>query len=325
MIGSINDGYEWLTPQKLKTMKDSDISTKEEKYQYPIMILNSVEYLECLHNPYLNKIVLFVKAFSGKYSYVGCYSLDATSLTHTLYECTDPSGSSDEETEFLNFYYRPPLIKSSIISDTTKSWIHGSEDIITSGFTYENATPSPGAADRYTRVIGPDGTQSNVTYSGNIDTISVTLLPDGTYMLLYDASKGVQALYSTNQGDSWFISDTVFAKNAKNGVVVGENLFYITSSGIKVKASFFQDFMSDKGIMQKKAEGNSNNNLEVEEQDKWDNMAEYQVSTGAIESQRLSGYISPENYYRVFCYDENNRLKCYGSENGYAWGVVDNF
>jgi len=319
VIGSQNDAYEWTTPQKFKNLQNQNNALVDEnKYQYPVMVLNSVEYLACLYNESSYKLVIFVKAFSGNSTYVGCFSISIMSLTHKLYKCTSDDLLS------LDFFYRPPLMKTSFIEDDTKSWINGASDVVDCEYDYEKSSKGQ-VPDTYIRIIGPADTKSVITADGDFSIISAFILPDGTYVLLYDSQLGVKVLYSACQGGTWIASDTILARGAKNAIVVGDCLIYITSDGIRAKRVYSQDFMSNASIMLKKAEGKSSESLEIGEQDKWDMMTEYTISTGAIESQRLSGYLSSDNQYRIFCYDENNRLKCYGSDNSVTWNVQDNF
>ena len=320
IIGSPNDSHFWGTPTAMKYGEvNSSGIVNENQYQYPIMLLNSVDYLSSIYNPISSSLSIFVNAESNGSKYVGCFTVAISSLINNIGLCADENYNASSPSESpLKFYYRPQLLDKSFISDTSKSWIDSSSDIITSSFDYAKVKkPSP--QDSYVRVLGTGDTNSQISRNGDFSMISTSVLPDGTYMLLYNDITGVKAIFSTSQGQFWIDSNIIMARNANSGVALGDCLFYITSDGIMVKQTPVTYFLSAM-----KKEGNQASTQEKQIQELFDTATTTLIS-GAIDIQRLSGYITSENYYRLFYYDQNDRLNCIGSSNGRVWGAIDNF
>ena len=81
MLGSFNDSYFWGTPFKAK------IGDPSYHFVYPMLLLNSVEYLGCLYSSLSEYITVFLRAFSGSTSYLGAIRISTKSLAHTIYKC----------------------------------------------------------------------------------------------------------------------------------------------------------------------------------------------------------------------------------------------
>ncbi len=341
MISTINKGALWGTPNRRKDVvkhavsesggTSASISSLSESineysktYQYPIMFLNSVDYLSCIYNEVTQCLHIFVKAFSKNDSYIGCFTMSTVFLAHTLFAAYDKNyNASSPSKSFLKFYYRPPLMNDDFVNDKDKSWINKNSDLMF-GVAPPSETPWPPISDTYVRILGPNSTKSQVKSLGAETIIFTAKLPDGTYIMLYDQDTGICALYSNNQGKTWFSSPTVLVKNGRAGIIVGDYLFYIGDEGLMVKYTVINDFINNKLIAQG-TEGNAAANVEILEQKRWDSMKEVLLISGTVDYQRLSGYVTPENYYRIFFYDENHRLKCVGSSNMAAWETLDNF
>lgn len=317
MIGSFNDTYFWGTPYKIKNGSDDD-----NKFQYPIMMLNSVEYVGCIYNSRVNTICIFVRAFRGNTSYLGCFKVALSTLTHLLYECEDKNYTpATASSSSLGFLFRPPLISDSVIANPNTSWIHGSTDIIKDFYSFDSSTENV-IGDNYINVISSIG---QVKYGDEFGIISTNILPDGTYVVFYDTNSGVRAVYSPDQGNTWVTSYLIYSRQGRCGLMVGDRFFYITSSGIEVKFVYMADFYDDKEISMKRAEGIDVTTIEINKQTYIDTLTTLPIGSGVIEYQRLSGYISPEGITKIFFYDTNGRLKCMESSDSRTWIVADNF
>jgi len=307
-IGSNNDAHLWGPPSAVKENLDL-------LQNHPVMLLNAVEYVGCIHDPISDKISIFVRAYFENYAYIGCLSINPKSLIHDVVMCNSNSG--------FNFYYRPPLLTKDFILDKNKSWINNDNDYIKTLFEY-NPKESSYSKDQYLRVVGTvNGSQ--VRQSGNLGIISTNLLADNSYMLLYDTDTGLRGCFSNDQGVTWCNSNLIYARDGKGGCIVDRYLFYITDFGIKVKKFDYFDFSAARTIAIENIEGNSSNLREENIQNDFDQKSSILIGSGKIEYQRLSGYITNDNIIKVFFYDNNGRLKGMESNDGSVWTVCDNF
>ena len=72
-------------------------------------------------------------------------------------------------------------------------------------------------------------------------------------------------------------------------------------------------------------EGEDVEKLEEDTQETFDSHGTVQLGSGPIDVQRLSGYVTSDGIYKIFFYDENNKLKCMESNDAFVWKVADNF
>ena len=319
-IGSRDDAYFWGTPTKT-TIKGAN----EDVFQYPNMLLNSVDYLGYIYNRISDTISIFVRAFYSSYSYVGCFKMSCSTLSHALYESKDPNyNTSTPEKYPLKFFYRPPILDSSFISDKTKSWIHSDSDVINSSFVM-SASNKALVQDSYVRVLGSSVANCQVKTTEDFGIISTSIMPDGSYVLWYDSSAGIKAVFSQDQGDTWVGSDLAWADQGRCGVLVGKFLLYISSDGILSKSLNSIDLSDAKSISLAKAAGNLTVSVEVNKQNYFNSIKPVLIGSGKLDYQRLSGYVTPSGIVRVFFYDSNNRLKAMETSDGFTWTVIDNF
>jgi len=308
ILGSHNEGYLWGPPSLLK----SNVNVGRMYYDAPIMLINDVDYVGCIYDSLSNKISVFVRAYSGDYAYIGCLSVNINSFLHNVIGC---------QYNDFSFYYRPPILTDSFIYDKNLSWITNSNDVIDVDFSYNSASQYPYVPDNYIRILGTvSGCQ--VIQSGDFGIVSTSLLKDNTYIMLYDSEQGIRAIYSSDQGMTWYMSRFIYARNGRGGVLVGQYLFYIAEDGVRVKKFDDSDFLDNKTIS---LEGNSNGNVEQNRQSYIDLIPSTLVGSGKIDYQRISGYVTNSNIIKIFFYDNNGRIKGFESSDGDLWKVCDNF
>jgi hypothetical protein len=143
-------------------------------------------------------------------------------------------------------------------------------------------------------------------------------LPNGTYVVLYDSELGTKALFSTSAGYNWITANIIYARLGRSAILLGDLLFYISSNGMEVKHTNITDFYYA-------AAGIRDITVEIELQRIIDAEPVTLIGSGAIELQRLSGYITPEGITKIFFYDNSNLLKCMESKDSYTWTVANNF
>jgi len=310
IIGGYDEDYTWCSPM-------THGENSNNKNQNALMVLNGVDYMSSIYNPLNNSISLFVKAYSNKVSYIGCLIISLINLKKTNYLCVPISPSS------RNFLWRPPSLPDEFISNSDRSWTD-SANIIDDGYSYK-ADEENGTEDIYVRVMGSGLTKSKVVIADDPGIISTHILPDGTYVLLYDSNAGIRAIYSNDCGLTWYKSDLVYAKNSRSACLVGKYLFYITTSGIEIKLTNYYDFYRGLSIAMEKKAGNNINNFEQSTQELLDNLDHVLIGSGKIEFQRLSGYITYDGTIKIFYYDNNSLLRCMESKDSLKWSMADNF
>jgi len=222
----------------------------------------------------------------------------------------------------LKFKWKLPLFDDYFLVDQTKSWTDKS-NIIDDNYSF-NSREGGVIPDQFARVMGPLTTQSQIVNSKEFGIISVSILQDGTYIVFYDTEWGVQALFSNDNGSSWRSNNIIFSKFGKNAILLDRYLFYIGTDGIEFKRTNIMDYYiaRDISLMQ---EGISKTSKEIDLQRVLDAEPHILIGSGTVESQRLSGYITPEGLIKIFFYDQNNLLKCIESSDTYKWYVANNF
>jgi hypothetical protein len=313
IIGTYDDTYSWSAP--LVNRMDDTPQVK----QYPIMLMNSVDYLSCLFDHRKSNLNIFARCFQDGEPYIGCFSLSIIDVLNNLMLCS-PVGTSASDTP-LSFSYRHPAFIDNFINDKTKFW---TQSIINSGFSYTPDTMGT-LSDRFVRVMGSGQTGSQVTNQNEPGIVSTHLLPDGTQILLYDGEGGVKAIFSNDSGWTWMDCQIIYGKDARSGFLLGQYLFYITSSGIEMRLTSYVDFYQGRDLLIQKNAGKDITDLEIELQSNVDKDEHFLIGSGVIEPQRLSGYITHNRLMKIFFYDQNNLLKCMESKDIYKWEVANNF
>ena len=310
ILGTFNDTFVWKCPHSA--------NLNDNKYNYPIMVMNAVDYLGTIYNYLNNTLAIFARCYNQyNKSYVGCYVFSISNIIHdNIYECT----SVDTNSQDPNFLWRPPLIEDSKINDKNYFWTQ-SQQIIDDGFSYD-PEESKFANDNFYRAVGSG---CSFVYTGEVGIPSFSIIQDGSYMMLYDTDVGVKAVYSNDCGSTWAGSDVVYAKNANSAVVIGHNLFYITEAGIAIKKLQEADYSSDRTIAYMNKEGKTTEEIEIKIQKQFDETKHYLIGSGVISSQRLSGYISHEGITKIFFYNSDGLLMAMESNDTDKWKVSDNF
>jgi len=311
ILGTYDDSYTWASPE---------IKQIDETNQYPLMLLNSVDYLACIYNPRNETLALFVRcsdSSSGQdRSYLGCYIVSIFNFQSKIFECTPITESK------INFRWRPPCLPDSISNSASQSWTD-SDNLINDNYSFD---PSAEGAlqDVFVRVMGSVATRSQVANAKEFGVISTAILPDGTYVVFYDSENGVKTLCSADNGISWGYSNVVFARQGRSAILLDRYLFYIGAEGIEFKRTQITDYQQIRNISHMPA-GNSKVAAELELQSTLDAEQHALIGSGVIEIQRLSGYITPEGIIKVFFYDQKNLLKCMESKDTYKWNTANNF
>jgi hypothetical protein len=179
--------------------------------------------------------------------------------------------------------------------------------------------------DKFVRVMGGGATNSQVKNPNEFGIISTSMMPDGSYVVFYDSDLGVKAIFSNDNGINWHTSSLIFARFSRNGLLIGNNFFYISSANeIILKYTEITDFYDARNISLMLA-GEDRVAAELNLQRILDEKDYIAIGSGPVEPQRLSGYISPEGTIKLFFYDQNNLIKCMESLDSYEWKVTNNF
>jgi hypothetical protein len=320
MIGTNNDSLEWKTPFAPK-----DNLTPEITYQYPLMILNGVDFLASVYNRINETMTVFAKCYDeSNRSFIGCLIFNLTTLLYKNFKCTDKNynPSSPEQTS-LSFLYRVPLLAVDFFTDSNKRWT-SYNNILPTEWGYVPAIDKV-PADSFVRIIGGTGTSSQISYDGDIGIISTHMLENGTIIMFYDIISGIKAAFSSDGGEHWFSPNIIYAREASSAFLMGWYLYYITTDGIRMKKTDPYDFYSGNEIAVKKAAGIDVSFEELNIQSKLDKEETLLIGSGVINSQRLSGYVSPSGIIKLFFYNDKGLLKSMESTNTFTWNVTDNF
>jgi len=315
-IGSPDDDFYWGTPLKKRFYS----SGKFGDGQYPIMLMNNAEYHSSIYNPLNDTIMIFVRVLSNGGVHIGGYSIDVRNLLGNLF-LVEPK----DET-FLPFLWRPPLIEDVFLRDFDKSWLSENGTLNTEvQDDYSYTSESKLLPDGYVRVLGPKESGSQVVFGGEMDLISTSIMPDGTYLLIYDSVSGIKMVFSDNNGRTWTGCDTVVSREGHGGVLVDHYLMYITEEGIEIKYTDWSDIYQLRTLSQQKQAGIDTTSLEESMQNRYDRMDQDLIGSGIINYQRLSGYVTPEGIIKVFYYGDMNEMVCMDTSNARSWKIADNF
>lgn len=314
IIGTSDDSFLWGSPIVDRIDDANNLN------RYPLMILNSVDYLACIYNPLNETLSLFcrceTKASGQNRTYLGCLIKSIVNLLHESFYCESyPLTDSSP----FSFRWSPPLLPDSFIDNESKSWTDKG-NLINDGYSFDPEKDNS-TQDNFIRVMGSIATGSQVQNPDEFGIISTYMLPDGTYIVFYDSAMGIKALFSSSSGYNWRTTHAIYARSGKSALLVNTLLFYISSEGIEVKHTNITDFYLAKDI----AAGIVNISAEIDLQETLDEEDVSLIGSGTIELQRLSGYITPEGITKIFFYDNRSLLKCMESSDSYSWTVTNNF
>lgn len=306
VTGTWDENFYWGAPNA----KDWN---KNANYQYPVMVLNGVEYLTSLYNPMNNTISFFFKG-SDEYKnfFVGCLTISVLTFLHETYLATDCK--PEEKTAQLNFLWRPVLAEPPSDKKWSQQDIVGAPNYLKKEDVEKKKIPK----DIYDRILGGEGTNSQVTSSEEINIASAHMLPDGTYLLFYDYTGGIKVLFSADSGRTWRKSNVNIAKGGFSAILVDRFLFYLTAEGIEIKQTSYADFYELR-------EGAGQANKEQTIQERFDSIRHFLIGTSLLPVQKFSGYITSEGIIKIFYYDEQGLLNCMDSPDSTKWSPADNF
>jgi hypothetical protein len=319
MLGTYDDNYVWNTP-----MKNRIDAPDNNKFVYPVMLLNSVDYLGCIYNERNNQLAIFVRSAQGDYSYLGCYIINV--YRERQYARCSPivKGTVSANNPPLDFLWSHPLIADNIAQDPNQSWTD-TKNLVKDNYKYPNEENNGLYSDVFVRVMGPGQSHSQILNGQEFGIISTSLLNDGTYMVLFDTEVGIRAAFSNDNGHSWVAPNTLFAKDAISAILLASNvnnplLAYISTGGIRVKIMSIMDFYNARNYAGKNAVSQ-----EILLQESINSHKVISIGSGEVEPQRLSGYITPEGITKIFFYNQKGLLKCMESKDGDSWKVASNF
>jgi hypothetical protein len=308
IVGTYDEAFIWAAPTSYR------IDDEEDKNQHALMILNSCDFLSSIYNPMNETFSIFCRCYQGDSFYIGNFIVSTYNLLSDGVNVCTPSSEAGRK-----FLWRHPSLEDSFVENESRSWTNNGS-LINDGLSYD-PTAARNPEDEFIKVMGSGVTNSQVQNASEFGIISTSILPDGSYMLLYDTEGGVKPLFSLDSGYSWIGSNIILAKNARDGVLVGRYLFYITSSGIEVKLTDYADFY----LVSDLAAGISTPGSEIDTQESLDLYTTKLIGSGAIDPQRLSGYVTSDGIIKMFFYDQNQLLKCIESRDGFEWKTAKNF
>lgn len=311
IVGTNDDSFLWGTP------KVSRIDDANNINRYPLMVMNSVDYLACIYNPMAETLAIFcrceTKASGQNRTYLGCLIRPIDNLRHKSFYC-EPYPLTNNSP--LPLRWESPLLPDDFINNESKFWTDKG-NIINDGYSFDPKEDTS-TQDIFVRVMGSLATESQVSNANEFGVISTCILPNGIYVVLYDSELGIKALFSTSAGYNWSTTNIIYARLGRSAILLGDLLFYISSNGIEVKHTNITDFYYA-------AAGIRDITVEIELQRIIDAEPVTLIGSGTIELQRLSGYITPEGIAKIFFYDNSNLLKCMESKDSYTWTVANNF
>jgi len=314
MIAGTSDNYfEWGTPLK-KGFDEND--TEHGGWKYPIMVINTVSYMSYIYNPLNNIITIFVKAVDDEegVEYIGAYALPILDIDKNLFLAE----VEEDVVGHTPFLWRATTLDDSFLSDFSKSWL--SEQSY-----YSQDVPESDIVEEYVRVLGPPSTNCQISMSSALDTIFTSMMPDATYLMIYNNVDGIKMAFSTNGGRIWMDNDIIIADDGTEGILMGETILYVSIEGIKIIHTNISDIYQVRTVSQKKQEGNDVATLEETIQTTYDEMDRELIGSGIIPSQRISGYVTTAGVMKVFYYNDRNALVCMESSDKGVWKVADNF
>ncbi len=307
IIGTYDDDFTWAAPTTYDVGDDKNVEN-----QYSLMVMNGVDFLSSVYNPMSETISIFCRCFQNGSPYIGCLIIPTYNLFYKpLIKLCAPVSETSRP-----FLWRHPTISDLIISDQNQFW---TDDVINDGLSYPKCSVPD---DVFVRVMGPEATNSYVHNINEVGIISTNILPDGTYALFYDSEGGIKTLFSYDGGYSWVESGILWATNGRAGIMVDHYFLYISSSGITSVQTDYAHFYIARDL----AAGISTPGNEKDLQDSIDSLDRTLIGSGAIDFQRLSGYVSPNGTVKIFFYDQNQLLKCIESKSStFEWTVANNF
>jgi len=309
VVGTADNAFTWGTPlaKILNFYGDTN-------YQYPTMVLNSCQYLTSYYNDASGRFVIFLKCYQENTNaeFIGCLTLSRLTLSDDLAIC---NGDPDNTGKDLNFWIRKLKIPAATLTDTSKTYAP-IETLLPSTTDTTNIT------DTFIRIIGPEGTNCQITADiSEIGNISCTMLDQGTSLVLYSSGDGIMMLSSHNLSN-WGRSKIILAKNGNSPLFFGENLYYIAPEGITMKSNILYNTYQASWITDNA--GFSSTDIESI-QEEFDEANTTLIGSGVIDSQRMAGHRSHSGIHKIMYYNSDNILCCLESDNTITWKMANNF
>jgi len=315
IIGTSDNSLTWGLPNVKTLILDGD-----SDYQYPVMVINSCNYITSCYHRISERIFIIMKCYQKEDAFaftpfIGCYTVNRITLSENIEICNaDPDNVVDPE---LNFWYRKSLLPSNILTDNERNPVPTDISLSTEALNIDNYS-----FDSFVRVLGPAITKSAIKEEiGNIGILSIFILTDGTTVILYSGEGGIRML-SSHDAVGWNKSKIIIARSGDSAVLVSENLFYITSEGIMMKSDMDENMcMASRATMNA---GYDDEEIEIL-QKTFDSARTLLIGSGKIVSQRLSGHISHDGVHKIMYYNSDGILCCLESKDTLKWAMASNF
>lgn len=330
-------GHVWATPIKKKAEDASGI------YSIPVMLANCCEYLCAICSGISGKLLIFAQCYNDNgVPFIGCFKIDRSLLYYdespkastvdTKLSFGKPQSSPSSETSVkpsdykdaeMPFWVRPFKMGADV-NDAEKTYTS------THNLLKLNAKTDADKTDAFVRVYGPTDTKSNVT-GDNWGIVSCRELGDGNLVLFIDEPPGASMLFS-DSSYSWFKSEIILAKGGTCGFMIDDDKFYYLIPGVgiaekEINRSVLSDCMD---LSRRKKRGQTTSggvNIDTaisELQKQIDEMKSTIIGSGALDSQRFSGFINRQGVRKIFFYTPEGYLSCLKS-TGINWATEDNF
>lgn len=306
IIGTADNGHLWGCPvAKSFILRPDDGEKEREKYQWPLMVLNNVNFQFSLYDKFTNTLHIISKHFDNGQEYLADLSIPMNTMIYQTELC-----ENEGEEISAKFLWRPPALEKDIKWTDDKNL----PTVLTDG-TYP-------LSDRLVRIMGHKETKSKVIQDiSDIGTLSGIIADDGVLRLVYDSALGVRMLFSRTTSSYWQKSAVIIAKNANSGFFLNESVFaYITVLGIQIKIFNSNHFNNAYLAFEGK-----NDKFVESVQKLFDTAPTITIGSGQINPQRLAGYQDVTGIYYVFYYDNEGQLAALRSKDLFVWEAAPNF
>jgi len=308
ILSTLDNGRTWGCPINNKTSIDF------EKYQWPLMVINGVNYKFSLYDQVSQVLTVFCECNKlvnkGDIDeivrpFLSAFKIPIYSLAYESQVCIPEPDSGS-----YKFLFRYPRL-------TEASSVWTDDDFKPVGV----AAPSTDLIDKFIKIIGHPDTESQIEDDNvNYGNINGFISKNGYTNLLFDEEGAISLIFSYDSGNTWQKSQIKLSRESSSGLIIGRYLFYITVKGIESK-------LMDSVLFEhayKNIAGVSETFIE-ETQSKFDEIPSYLVVGGNISPQRLTGYEDSQGIGHLFYYNSTGILSCMKSDNFKVWAFEDNF
>ena len=313
VIASADNGATWGTPHG---HGDWDSTPN---FQYPVMVLNSCDYLDSIYNRNTNTIDIFARCYDENgNSFLGYMAVNVLSLQEDVSLARDSEFVEGEEHKYqLSFNYRPLRLAQGFMNNTSLNHTK-TENILIE----ESSDLSGTRMDKFVRVLGSEETHSQaVTEMGMGTTFQAEKLISGRIVGFFHDTLGVRMIFSEDNGDSWNLVETILARGGicpVYGHTIG--IYYISENEIKFKR-FGQktlEFLITYGA-------GDNEHCKELIQREFDEKDELPIGSSKIGEQKISlGQGGRGRKWKIIYYN-GSALESKESDDGSNWIFSDNF